>query len=175
MIKKIVFGIVAVVAAILLFAATRPADFRIERSARIAAPPEELFAMISNLRRWRDWSPWENIDPDMQRAYSGAPLGKGAVYAWEGNGDVGSGRMEIVEVDPARRVKIQLDFIAPMEAHNTAEFALQPEGDTTNVTWAMYGRNNLVGKLFGLFMDMDAMVGDAFETGLANLKKLAES
>jgi uncharacterized protein YndB with AHSA1/START domain len=163
-----------VVAAVLVYAATKPDIFRVERSATIKAPPDRIFAMINDLRGWGAWSPYEKKDPDMKRTFSGPPSGKGAVYAWDGDRNVGQGRMEIVETTAPSKVVIKLDFIRPFEAHNTAEFTMQPEADATRVTWAMHGPNLFIGKVIGTFLDMDKMVGKDFEDGLVNLKALAE-
>lgn len=110
----------------------------------------------------------------MKRSYGGVPEGRGATYAWQGNGNVGQGRMEITEATPPRRVAIQLDFVKPFEAHNTVLFTLRPEGGSTEVTWEMQGRANYLAKLIGLFMSMDRMVGKDFEAGLANLRSAVE-
>ena len=172
--KLFLLGIVAAVAALLLYAATRPDSFRVERSVVIAAAPEKVYAQIEDFRKWQAWSPWEKLDPALRRTHGGAPAGKGAVYAWEGNDQVGSGRMEIIEAVPGVKVGIRLDFLKPFEAHNTAEFTLQARGDGTRVTWAMFGPNPFLAKLMQVFMSMDAMVGHDFETGLANLKTVVE-
>lgn len=174
MLKTIVIAIGVLLAALLGWAATKPDTFRVERSATIKAPPEKLLPLISDFRNWRAWSPYEDLEPGMKRTLSGPPSGKGAVYAWEGEGKAGAGRMEITEVAPASRVTIQLDFSKPFESHNTAEFTMQPQGDATKLTWAMYGPNPYMAKLMQLFFDMDTMVGKDFETGLANLKTTAE-
>jgi uncharacterized protein YndB with AHSA1/START domain len=174
MLKAIGIIVVVLVVVLVVFIATRPDSFRIQRSARINAPPETLFALITDLRGWVAWSPWEKIDPELKRTYSGAPSGPGAVYAWEGNRKIGRGRMEITQTSPPSRVLIKLDFLAPLEAHNTAEFTLRPDGDSTLVTWAMYGPNTLLGKLMSLVFSMERMVGTQFESGLANLKAVAE-
>jgi uncharacterized protein YndB with AHSA1/START domain len=174
MIKTILLVVILLVAAVLIFAATRPDMFRVQRSASIKAPPEKIFPLINEFDRWGAWSPYEKRDPAMKRTRSGPSSGKGAVYGWEGNSQVGSGRMEITDTAPPSRVVIKLDFLKPFEAHNTAEFTLEPKGDATNVTWAMYGPANYVSKLMGVFMNMDSMIGKDFETGLANLKSIAE-
>lgn len=174
MLKKIAIVIVLLIAAVLVFAATKPDSFRVERSATINAPPEAVYALINDFHNWGAWSPWEKLDPAMTRKHSGAPSGQGAVYEWEGNSDVGKGRMEITESTPPSHVLIKLDFLAPFEAHNTAEFTLQPASGGTNVVWAMYGENNFIGKIMQVFMDMDSMIGKDFETGLANMKQAAE-
>ena len=166
--------VVIVVAGVLIYAATRPDSFRVERTATIKAPPDKIYAEIANLRGWSAWSPYEKKDPGMKRVFSGAESGKGAVYAWDGNKDVGQGRMEIVEATPPSKIAIKLDFIKPFEGHNMAEFTLAPAGDSTTVTWAMYGPSPYVAKVMGTFFDLDKMIGDDFEAGLAALKTVAE-
>ncbi len=170
----VVVVLLVAVGAVLAYAATKPDAFRIQRSMGIKAPPEKIFALINDFRRWGAWSPWEKLDPELKRTYSGAATGPGAVYAWEGNRKVGAGRMEIIDAPPLSRVAIKLDFMRPFEAHNTADFTLEPKGDLTNVTWTMQGQNVFVGKAMSVFLDMDKMVGKDFETGLANLKAAAE-
>lgn len=173
MLKKIAIVVLVLVAALLGFAAIQPDSFRVQRSASIKAPPEKILPLIADFKSWSAWSPWEKLDPAMKRTYDGPASGKGAVYQWAGNREVGAGRMEIVEAVPSK-VAIKLDFRAPFEAHNVAEFTLEPKGDATTVTWAMYGPNNYAAKLMSVFFSMDGMVGGYFETGLANLKAAAE-
>jgi hypothetical protein len=175
MILKIAAGLVVLlIAAVLAFAATRPDSFNVRRAASIKASPEKIFPLINDFRSWGAWSPYEKKDPGMKRSFSGPAAGKGAVYAWEGNQDVGEGRMEIAEAAAPSRVTLKLDFIKPFEAHNTVDFTLEPRGDATDVTWAMQGPAPFVSKLIGLFIDMDAMIGRDFEAGLASLKAIAE-
>lgn len=174
MFTKLMIAAAVIVAGVLVLAATRPDSLRVQRTATIAAPPEKIFPHIDDLHAWGAWSPWEKKDPGMQRTYSGAASGKGAVYAWNGNGEVGKGRMEIVEAVPPSRVTIQLDFESPFEGHNVARFLLEPSGTATKVTWTMEGPTRFIGKLVGLFLNMDRMIGDDFESGLASLKALAE-
>jgi uncharacterized protein YndB with AHSA1/START domain len=162
------------IAAVLVFAATRPDSFRVQRSATIKAPPEKIFPLINDFQKWQAWSPWEDIDPVLRRTYSGPPSGKGTAYAWAGNKDVGQGRMEIIEAAPPAKVVIKLDFLKPFEAHNIAEYTLEKQGDATQVTWAMHGPSSYLAKLMGIFFSMDRMVGTKFEEGLAKLKALAE-
>jgi hypothetical protein len=162
-----------VVAGVLGYAATRPDTLHVERSATINAPADRIAPLISDLHRWKEWSAYETKDPAMKRTYGGANAGVGAVYAWEGDSNVGSGRMEIVEASSSK-VRLKLDFISPLEGHNVAEFALEPSGNSTNVRWVMEGPSPYIGKLLGVFIDMDKMVGRDFETGLANLKAIAE-
>ena len=174
MLKIIAIAVVVVLAGVLVFAATRPDSFRIERSAVIKAPPEKIFAQVNELKSWTAWSPWEKIDPALKRSYDGPQAGKGASYAWEGNNDVGSGRMEISESVAPSKIVIRLDFLKPFAAHNTAEFTFTRQGDATSVTWAMFGPSPYVSKLMSLVFSMDRMVGGQFETGLANLKSITE-
>jgi carbon monoxide dehydrogenase subunit G len=173
MLKKILLAVVVLIVAVLIFAATRPDTLRVERTTAIKAPPEKIVPLIADFHAWPSWSPYEKRDPAMQRTYSGAESGKGAVYEWKGNKNVGSGRMEVLDVTP-QKVTIKLDFIEPFEGHNTAEFNVVPSGDSTNVTWSMYGPNRYIGKVIGLFMNMDRMIGADFANGLANLKTIAE-
>jgi len=167
-------ALVVLVVAFLAFAATKPDTFRVQRATSIKAPPEKIFAFINDFHIWGAWSPYEKLDPAMKRTYSGATNGKAAVYQWEGNSDVGAGRMEITESSPPSRVGIKLDFTKPFQSHNFAEFTLEPRGDSTKVTWAMHGPNLFVGKVMGIFFNMDNMIGKDFETGLANLGAIAE-
>lgn len=174
MLKTIALILVVLIAAVLLYAATRPDSFRVERSSTIKAPPEKIFAFINDLHQWEAWSPWEKVDPALKRTYSGAPSGKGAAYAWAGNKEVGSGSMEILETTAPSKVLLKLDFTAPFEAHNMVEFSLVREGDVTRVTQAMFGPSPFISKLMSLVFSMDKMVGGKFEEGLANLKTIAE-
>ena len=174
MLRIVVIVVLIAVVALAIFVATRPDAFRVQRSATIKAPPEKIFPHLADFHAWPSWSPWEKIDPALQRTYSGPNSGPGAVYEWSGNKNIGSGRMEILEAAPSSRVLIKLDFLSPFEAHNTAEFTLQPSGDGTTVTWAMYGPNTLMSKLMSLVFNMETMVGPQFETGLNNLKAVAE-
>lgn len=173
-IKLIALVVVVLVGAVLAFAAAQPDRFTVRRAASIQAPPEKIFPLINDFSRWGAWSPYEKKDPAMKRSFSGPGAGKGAIYAWEGNGDVGQGRMEIAEAAAPSRVTLNLDFVRPFEAHNTVDFTLEPKGDATNVTWAMQGPMPFVSKVICLFVDMDRMVGSDFEAGLANLKAIAE-
>jgi len=173
MIATILIVIALVVAAVLAYAASKPDTFMVRRSASIAAPPEKIFPMIDDLRAQSAWSPFEK-DPNMKRTHSGTPRGKGAVYAWDGNRQVGAGRIAITESVPSSKVVLMLDMSRPFKAHNTVEFTLDRIGAGTNVTWAMQGRQPYMAKVMGLFVDCDKMCGGMFEEGLAKLKALAE-
>lgn len=171
----IVGTIVVLLAALLGYAATKPDTFRVQRSASIQAPPAKVFGLINDFHSWTSWSPWEKLDPALKRTHSGAGSGVGAVYEWEGNKKVGQGRMEIMESSPSSKIVIKLDFIKPWQAHNTAEFMLDGQGNATNITWAMHGAQPFMLKVMTtVFFNMDKMIGKDFETGLANLKSIAE-
>ena len=175
MLKTIALIVAALIAGVLIFASTKPDTFSVQRSTTINAPPEKVFAVLNDFHRWPEWSPWEKLDPAMKRTLGGAPAGKGATYAWEGNSKAGAGRMEIIESVPARRIGIQLDFIKPFEGHNIAEFTLTPQGDSgTQLNWSMRGPTPFVSKLMQVFVNLDTMIGKDFEEGLANLKGLVE-
>lgn len=161
------------VAALVGYAATRPSEFRIQRRGRIAAPPRDIVPHLDDFRAWMAWSPWEKLDPAMQRTYGGPARGVGATYAWDGNKKAGAGRMEITRSDD-QGVAMTLDFTRPMRATNVTEFALTPVDGSTDVVWTMNGSNNLMGKLFGVFVNMDQLVGRDFEAGLASLKAVSE-
>ena len=174
MLKLLLVLVFLLLTALLIYVATRPANFRIQRSIRIAAPREGLFAYVSDLHNFDAWSPWALLDPAMRKTHSGAAGGVGACYEWQGNNKVGHGRMEIVEAVAPERVLIKLDFLKPFEAHNMAEYLLVERDGQTEFTWAMYGPNNFLSKVMGLFFNMDKMVGAQFEQGLAALKTVAE-
>ncbi len=174
MLKILLAIIVVAVIGVLGLASSKPDTFTVTRSASIKAPPEKIFALINDFHHWDAWSPWEKRDLAMKKTLSGADSGVGAVYEWEGNSEVGAGRMEIVNATPSSHIAIKLDFLKPIEGHNVAEFTLTPQGDTTNVTWDMTGPTPFISKVMQVFVSMDKMVGADFETGLSNLKALAE-
>ncbi|HEX9784847.1 MAG TPA: SRPBCC family protein [Opitutaceae bacterium] len=175
MLATILIVLAVLVVGFLAFAASRPADFRITRDTTISAAPAVIFPHVNDLGKWKAWSPWENLDPTMKRTFEGLSSGVGAVYAWEGNKQVGSGRMTITECRPHESIRIKLEFFKPMSAVNVTGFAFKPEGNRTTVTWSMSGRNNFIAKAFSLFMNMDKMVGGRFEQGLNSLKAVSES
>ena len=162
------------IAAVLILAATKPTTLRVQRSVSINAPPERIFSLISDFHQWVTWSPYEQKDPAMKRTYSGTERGRGAVYAWDGNKNVGSGRMEILDVSAPSKIVIKLDFFKPFEGHNTAEFTMLPQGDGTHVTWLMHGPANFMSRLIQVFMNLDNLIGKDFEAGLVNLKTITE-
>jgi len=179
--KTIAIVVTLAILALLAFVATRPDSFRVERQTTIQAPPDKIFAYLQDFHKWSEWSPWEKLDPAMKRTFSGTASGKGAVYAWDGNGKAGAGRMEILDAPQPAKLVIQLDFIKPFEGHNTAEFTLQAQAGSiggaaqvTQVNWVMHGPAPFVSKLMGVFFNMDKLIGTDFETGLANLKQISE-
>jgi Polyketide cyclase / dehydrase and lipid transport len=173
MLKYIAIALAVLIAITLTLAATKPDAFQVQRSATMQAQPEKVLPQINDFHNWGAWSPWEKLDPDMKKTFTGSPSGKGSVYAWEGNSKVGAGRMEILEATP-KSVTIQLDFLRPFPGHNIAEFTLAPQSGATQVTWAMHGPSPFVSKVMQVFASMDALIGKDFETGLANLKAIAE-
>lgn len=175
MIKTVLLVVVAAIALLLIVAATRPDTFRVERSTTIAAPAERLFPLINDLRSFNTWNPYARKDPAMKAEYSGPQAGPGAVFDFQGNKEVGKGRISITGSSAPSSVTMQLDMWEPFEGHNTVKFTLVPDGaGTTRVTWAMHGPSAFITKLMGLFFNMDQMIGKDFEAGLANLKQLAE-
>jgi len=176
MFKRILIVLMVAVAGFVAFAATRPGTYRVERSTRIDAPQAVVFAQLDDFKAWAAWSPWEGKDPQMHKTYDGPVRGVGATYAWQGNQKVGEGRMTVTDSRPPADVKLRLEFIKPFAAVARTEFIVAPEvPGTVSVTWSMEGTNNLIAKMFGIFMNMDTMIGNDFEAGLANLKRVAES
>jgi hypothetical protein len=174
MIWYILIGIALVIAAFVAFVATRPGDFCIQRSATMSAPPAAVFRQVNDFHNWDAWSPWAKLDPTMKQTYEGAPSGTRAIYTWNGNNKVGEGRMTILESRPSEFIRINLEFMRPFAATNTADFSFKPEDTKTLVTWSMTGKSNFMLKAFKLFMNMDKMVGGDFEKGLAAMKAIVE-
>ena len=174
MMLYVLYAIGAVIALSLGLAASRPDSFRIERSTTMNATPDRIASNITDLHRWTEWSPWEKLDPALQRTYSGSEQGKGAIYEWEGNKKVGAGRMEVTDVAPDK-VAIKLDFLRPFKANNMTEFLLTPIDGGTKVTWVMRGPSPFTSRVFGLVINMDKLVGTDFERGLASLKQISET
>lgn len=175
MVKKILIGLLVVILILVVVIATRPPEFKVERSTTINAPPATVYGHVNDFHKWQAWSPWEKMDPAMTRTISGPESGTGAKYHWVGNNKVGEGSMEITESKPAELVKIKLDFIKPMAATSDTVFTFTPEGSGTKVTWTMSGKNNFMAKAFSLVMNMDKMVGGDFEKGLAQMKAVSEA
>lgn len=175
MAKKIGIAVAVLVVLFLGIVASRPATFRVERSATFAAPPAVAFGLVNDFSKWAGWSPWEKLDASMKKTLSGPASGAGAKYEWVGNDKVGQGEMTILEAKAPERIAIDLRFLKPWAAQNPTTFDFKPAGEGVAVTWVMTGKNDFMGKLFGLFMDIDKMVGGDFERGLAAMKTLAEA
>ena len=147
--------------------------YTVERTRTIQAPVERVYPLIADFHQWTRWSPWEDLDPDLHRAYSGADAGVGAVYAWSGNRKAGAGRMEIVKAEDDRMVEIDLRFEKPFKSQNSSTFVLEPVGETTSVTWRMTGPRPLLMRLTQKFFDMDRLVGKDFDKGLDKMALVA--
>lgn len=173
--KRILLVLAAAIVLFLGYAATRPDTFHVERSASIAAPAAAIYAHVVDFRRWQAWSPWEKLDPAMKRELGGPETGVGATYAWEGNSDVGKGKMTITAAEPPSKLAVRLEFLEPFASTSVATFALAPEGEGTRVTWSMDGDQNFLAKVMCIFMDMDKLIGGDFEKGLASLKQVSEA
>ena len=175
MLTYVLVGLVVAVVVLVIVVSRRPSEFRVSRLATINAPPETVFALVNDFHNWQEWSPWAKRNPSATAHYEGPDAGEGAKFAWAGNKEVGEGRMLITESAPHRLIIIRLEFLKPFKATNTAEFKFEPVSESTGVTWSMFGKNNLVGKVFSLIVDCDKMVGNDFEQGLANMRRCAES
>jgi len=174
LLKRILIGLAAVISLVVGLVSMRPNTFHVERSTTIAGPVTSVFAQVNDFHKWVDWSPWENLDRSMKKTFEGAPIGRGSVYSWDGNDDVGAGRMTILESRPDALVRINLEFFRPMEDVCTTEFAFENVDSKTDVTWSMRGKHTFISKAFCMFMDMDKMIGGDFERGLAQLKSVVE-
>lgn len=173
MIKKILLGLVAVIAIILVVASFQSDDMNISRSATIKAPPEAVFKIVNDFRQWEAWSPWSKLDPNMKKSLEGPPEGVGAVYKWSGNNEVGEGSTKLVESKPNEMIGMKLEFVRPFAGSSDVQFTFVPEGEGTKVTWAMQSKKPFIGKVMSLFMDCEKMCGDQFSEGLDNLAKVA--
>jgi hypothetical protein len=172
---KILIGLVILIVLLVIIIATRPSTFHVQRAITIAAPAENVFARINDFRNWGAWSPWEKKDPDMKRTFGDQTAGVGGTYAWAGDKNVGEGRMTIERSERPSLVQIKLEFFKPFAGTNTATIALAPSPAGTTVTWSMDGRYNFASKAFSMVMDMDKMIGNDFEAGLAAIKAQAEA
>jgi hypothetical protein len=175
MITKILIGLAAVILVFLIAVALRSPDFRVERSATLSASPDVLFEQVNDHRKFTAWNPFMKLDPNVKNTYSGPDSGVGSVCTWDGNKDIGAGSATITESRPNELVRLRMDWKRPMEGAATVDFTFKPAGDKTVVTWAMYGKNNFMGKLVSLFMDCDKMCGPQFEKGLADLGTVVSS
>lgn len=175
MLRKVLIAVAALLLVLVAVILTRPATYRVERSTRIAAPPEVVYGLVNDFHAWERWSPWAKLDPAMKTTYGGPPSGVGATYAWTGDAKVGEGNMRITESRPAQKVGIRLEFIKPMAGVSQTDFSFRPEGGGTQVSWVMSGTNDFMGKAFSLVADMDSMIGKDFEKGLGAMRTEAEA
>ncbi len=175
MLKKILIGVVVLIAIFVVVVVMQPDEFRVTRSTLISAPPATVFAKVNDLRAWQQFSPWAKLDPNAKVSFAGPETGSGSSFAWEGNREVGEGRMTIVESRPHEMIRFRLEFLKPFEGTNDAEFTFKPAGAQTEVTWSMSGKNTFFFKAVGLFLDCEKMIGPQFEEGLRNLRTLSEA
>lgn len=173
--KKILMGLLVLVVVFLAVIAMQPAEFEVKRMASINAPVDVAYAQVNDFKAWAAWSPWDKLDPAMKRTYGEVSAGSGATYHWVGNDQVGEGKMTITDAQAPSHIGIDLEFIKPFAAKNRTEFDFATSGNTTAVTWSMKGKNDFMGKAFGLFMNMDKMIGGDFERGLADIKRVSEA
>ena len=174
MLMKVLLVVVALIGVFLVIVAFQPSTYHVERSATMAAPPAAVFAQVNDFPKWDAWSPWAKIDPAAKVTFDGPASGVGASFAWDGNDDVGAGKMTILESRPPEAIKIKLEFLKPFESTCTTDFAFRADGDKTTVTWSMDGENQFIGKAFCMFMDMDKMIGADYEKGLASIRGIVE-
>ncbi len=177
MFKKLLILLLAIIVAFLAYVAMQPAGYSVARSAEMAATPEAIFPHINSLKKFDVWSPWAKVDPNAVMTYEGPEDGKGAIGKWKGNSEVGEGSMTIVDSNPSSDVKMKLDFVSPFPATADVAFAVEPKGANTKVTWTMLGEHNFVMRAMCILMrhDIDQMIGEKYEEGLANLKKIVEA
>jgi hypothetical protein len=173
MFKKILLVLFLIIGGFAAFVASRPGSYHVERSAKASAPADVVFAQLDDLRAWSAWSPWEKRDPDMKKTYEGPDHGVGAVYMWQGNQQVGQGKTEITESQAPTKLRIETHFIQPFPSVAAGGFDLTPEGDGTKITWFTDGKVSFMGKFFGLFFNMDSIVGPDFERGLEGIKAVS--
>ncbi len=160
------FGMALLAAAIIL----QPDRFSVTRAAVMAAPPQQVFPHINELRKWEAWSPWARLDPAAQIVYAGPPAGEGASFEWRGDKKAGAGRMTVVESRPFERVRLNLEMRKTFSASHDVVFLLTPEaGERTMVAWTQSGRNTLMSKAINLLTNREKRLGDQFERGLSNL------
>jgi len=175
MYKKLILALVLLLTILAVVVAMQPDEFQVQRSATVSAVPAAVFAQVNDFHHWQAWSPWAKLDPAAQTTFDGSPTGAGAVFVWSGNDEIGEGRMTLTESRPSDLIRIKIDFVRPMEGSNDIEFAFEPVGDATAVTWTLSARHGFVEKAFCLFLNVDKMIGGDFERGLANLKAVAEA
>ncbi len=175
MMQKILVGLIATIGSFVALILLQPSDYQVTRTTTVAAPAQEVFAQIDDFHRWQAWSPWAERDPKANTSFQGPSSGKGAVFAWSGNNEVGEGRMTLMESQPGALVKIRTDFVKPFVGTSYSDFTLKPDGDGTSLTWSMSGQNDFIGKAICLFVSMDKVLGGEMAKGLAGIKRIAEA
>lgn len=173
MLKKIFWTFAVLLLGFAAYVAMLPSEFRVTRTGTVGASPAEVFALVNNLKRWNDWSPWAKLDPNAKNGFEGPEEGVGAAFSWDGNDEVGAGKMTIVESKANDLIRMKLAFTRPMEGVNDTEFLFSPDNaGGTKVTWSNSGHNNFIARAVCLFMDMDKMIGGMFEKGFENMNAL---
>ncbi|MGC3961209.1 MAG: SRPBCC family protein [Verrucomicrobiota bacterium] len=171
----ILFALLLIGILLLVIIAGRPDEFSVTRSGKIAAPPEQIFPHVNELKKWDAWSPWAKLDPNCKITFTGPDAGVDSSYAWAGNNKVGEGKMTVIESVPSSLIRLRLEFLKPFKATNTAEFKFTSEGGQTLVMWSMAGKNSVFSKVFSLFVDCEKMIGKDYDKGLASLKSVVEA
>ena len=174
MFKKILLVLLALIAAFVIYVALQPDAYKVDRSVTISAPADQVFENVNNLRKWEAWSPWAKIDPDAKIAFEGPDAGEGAAMTWNGNDEVGEGKMTVVESDPDKAVNIKVSFTRPFEGGTNSDFSFTPKGDQMDVAWSMHGTHSLMEKAFCVVFDGLGMMGKDIDKGLSQLKSVAE-
>jgi len=174
MLKKILVGLAILLVVFGVVVAMQPNEFKVQRSATMVASPQAIFEHVNDQHKFQEWNPWMKLDPNVKTTYSGPESGVGSVCSWQGDSNVGAGASTVIESKPNELVRFRMDWKEPMSGTSTVDFTFKPEGDKTLVTWDMYGPNNFMGKVMGLFINYDKMCGDQFEKGLANLGEVAQ-
>jgi hypothetical protein len=174
MFKKILLLLLALIGAFVIYVALQPDEYRVERTVTIVAPAGEVFGNVNNLRKWEAWSPWAKLDPDAKVAFEGPEAGEGATMTWDGDDNVGAGKMAIVESEPDKAVDLAVTFTRPFEGGTNSDFSFTPKGDETDVTWTMHGTHNFMEKAFTVIFDGVGMMGNDIDKGLSQLKSVSE-
>ncbi len=170
----VLIGLLLVVVVLAFIISRQPDTFRVTRTTITHAQPFAVFSVVSDMKRWNEWSPWAKMDPDCKYEFEGPTAGVGAIYKWTGNSKVGAGKMTITETQSPNLVRIKLEFYKPFKGINDVEFTFRPETSGTLVSWSMAGKNTFISKAMSLVMNCDKMVGGSFEQGLAALKTIVE-
>ena len=175
MLRWILIGIAAAIAAFVVVVALQPSEFHLARTATVEAPAEAVFAQVNDFKKWEKWSPWAKIDPNVKMTYEGPSEGAGTMASWSGNSEVGEGKMTLVESRPGELVKVNVAMVKPMEGSSTSEFTFKPDGDRTAVTWHMSAHHNFLQKAMCLVMNGKKMMTEMMDDGLSKMSTAAKS